>query len=365
MLRVMDNTELAIGRIRSLRMVHFYHIIKEDEFVEAVLAYYDRDKVINLCILDKHYDKLLDKLISVYESEKDSNWIIVDDYSKKILEAALDYDQTRYDEILDNFVQTDITPYAHAGYMKDFILPFVKYVIEQLYQMNGQKLLWNPVFRDWFGSGEISAMCEENKLLFPYKIKAVSAGLYSIDIGNVLMTGNKLNISISYKEDGLKLMLNSQDYPIEGYIKYIIINSEMFCIADISIGGKQIFTDSSKLEETDKIFDLTNTMESIRSRVWPELRAWKLPWGLEIYKKEDVTGYCFSNDACDYIYAVSYTDIDANDSTDYTIYNYAMCIYKNKISGENTQIDFCNLRYGARGYYKANLEGKYYLEQTE
>ena len=66
MLRYMNNRELAIAGIKSLRMVHFYQINKDNESIPAVMAYYDKDKLINLCVLDEDYERLLIYTFYIY-----------------------------------------------------------------------------------------------------------------------------------------------------------------------------------------------------------------------------------------------------------------------------------------------------------
>lgn len=348
MLRVMDNTELAIEEIKGLRMVHFYHIIKDNEFIEAVLAYYDKDKVINLCVLDKHYEKLLDRLWNLYEAEKDCNRIIMDDYSKQILEKSAEYDIEQYKNLTSGYSQIDEPMFPQSGYMKAYIVPVIRFVVNQLYVMSGQEPMWNPIGRDWFGSGEISAHCGDKKQIFPYRIKIVSEGLYSVDIGNVLMTGNNLNISIRYSEKGIELILLSTKHPMEGSIKYIFTNENLVCIADVSVEGKKVFSNVSPVDKLDN-----------------QAGVWKLPWEQVIRKTNSLIEYNYSCNDCDYSFVISYKDISANDKINYTIYNYAMSVFKSKRSDTRTQIHFCDLGYGTRGYYKANLEGKYFIEVME
>ncbi len=342
----MDNGEMAISQIKSLRMVHFYHIVKDNDYIDAVLAYYDKDKVINLCVLDKHYERLIDKIWNVYEQEKDSNQIILDDYSRKVLEGTLTYDICQYENLTKGYEKLDTPVFPQNGYMSNYVVPIMRFILNQLYVMTGQEITWNPVGRDWFGTGEISAHCGGKKTLFPYKITMMREGSYSVDIGNVLTMGNKLNLGIAFNEEGIELVIHSDKYPIYGSIKYLFAEDAMICIADIMIEGKRVFSDTSKVEKEQE-------------------SRWKLPWGQIVTKTDSLVEYSFSNDEIDCSYVISFDEIKPDDRITYTIYNYVMSVFKSKRTDSRTQIHFCEMGYRTRGYYKANLEGRYYIELME
>lgn len=345
MLRIMENTELIIEQMKSLRMVHFYNIARDDKYVEAILAYYDRDKVINLCVLDKYYEKLLDKIWHLYEVEKGSHWIILDEYSKKILEGAVKYDISHYDGLTRGFDQIESAQFPHSGYMKDFVVPIIRFVVGQIYSMTAQELMWNPIGKDWFGTGDISAHLGDKKIMFPYRITMISEGHYSIDIGNVLVTGNKLNIGLIFDEKGVEIKIASTKHPIEGSIKYLFAGEELVCIADISMNGKRVFSNTSSLEKNND--------------------SWMLPWEQMIHKTEESVEYSYSCNDSDYSYIISFNEIEANEMIKYTVYNYVISRFKSKKTDTRTQIHFCDMGYRTRGYYKANLAGNYYIEGME
>ncbi len=342
----MDNGEMAISQIKSLRMVHFYHIVKDNDYIDAVLAYYDKDKVINLCVLDKHYEKLLDKIWNVYEQEKGSNQIILDDYSRKVLEGAVTYDISHYENLTKGYVKIDTPVFPQNGYMNNYVVPIMRFILNQLYVMTGQEIIWNSFGRDWFGTGEIAGHCGEKKTLFPYRITMMGEGKYSVDIGNVLMSGNKLNIGMVFNEEGIELVIHSDKYPVQGCIKYLFAEDAMVCIADIMIEGKRVFSDTSKVEEEQE-------------------RHWRLPWGQIATKVDNLVEYSFSNDEIDCSYVISFDEIKPDEKITYTIYNYLMSVFKSKRTDSRTQIHFSEMGYRTRGYYKSNLEGSYYIELME
>ena len=370
MLRIMDNRELSIEKINSLRSVHFYHIYKDDQSIPAVMIYYDKDKVLNLCLLDEFYEKLLQKIWEVYEQEKDKNLIIIDEPSKWILENALLGDTKDYSEMIQNCTKIDEAVYNHRGYMNEIVLPVVKYLIEQLYGLTKQNILWNPVFRDWFGNGELSATIGDSRQVFPYKILCIREGIYEVEIGNVLTKSNKLTVSIAYKKSGVEIVLKSDKYKIDGSIKYIL-DHELVCIADISIDDKQVYTCAQKQECTPAKTDLTKQMANVfGDKPYSE---YILPWGQtfvftyedgsygDVVTTDGISAFVVKSDLSEYAYVMSYHDTVSKDKLNYTIYNYGIDIYKR---GDNSrQLHFCEMGYSARGCYKSAIAGDYYITE--
>lgn len=369
MLRIMDNRELAIEKICSLRNIHFYYIYKDDKSIPAVMVYYDKDKVINLCELDKHYEKLLQKIWEVYEIEKDKNYIIVDQLSKQILDNVLSTDIGVYNSVLSDCQKIEQPIYNHKGYMKEMIIPITKYVIEELYGLSEQDFLWNPISRDWFGVGEISATIGNDKCVFPYRISCMREGYYNVEVANVMKHGNKLEIGIVYKESGIEIAISGQIYKIEGTIKYIV-DRELVCLADIKIDGKQVYTCHDRL-----LCENANPEKYILPGCAID-DSWKeyiLPWGEvllfsckdleqdEFILTDGMTAYVSNEDATEHQYIISYKNTVSKDKMSYTIYNYSLDIYKR--GANEKQIHCCDLGFNSRGYYKTELLGSYYIDR--
>lgn len=367
----MDSEELSIGQIKSLRLVHFYHIVKDDESIPAVMVYYDRDKVVNLCMLDKNYDRLVEKIWEIYEAEKDTNWIILDDYSKNILDSAMAKEDVAYDRITEGYMPIDEPLCHHKGYAKTAVIPVVKYVIEQLYGMTEQKVLWNRMFRDWFGQGDLSATVGDRRMVFPYRMQCLEAGTYQVDTGNVLKDNDKLSIGICFKKNGIAISLKSS--LVKGFINYNLIDTRLICIADITLEGKRVCNISDVINESSSaVSDSVANITRVIAQGNGSRHIWKLPWGQELVLqysasengvgsvKDGTVSFVTITEEHNLVFSLSYRDIDIKNQVNYTIFNYALDIYENKVAKGYSQMHFYDMGYGSRGYYKSRLAGKYY-----
>lgn len=371
MLRYMDNRELAIAGIKSLRMVHFYQLIKDNESIPALMAYYDKDKLINLCILDEHFDKLLDKVLEVYARERGTGFLVADEYSDYILKSSVAQDTEVYNRLTGGCSEVKSPLYEHRGYMGDIVTPAVMFVIDELYGMSGQKLTWNPLKKDWFGTGEMSAMNDERMIHFPYRIICVREGLYRIETGNVLQNGNKMTIVLKYGRKGIEIEVKSSLYPVEGSINYMVSEESLVCVADVKIAGKQAYISNDPIMSSD-----ITLSEKIRERVnglMPERKNFLLPWGAKLLyqRKENTAGefmeaecviaYLAEADKGEYIYCMAYKDLWSDRQTGYSISDFALdMIIDNRVDG-HTQLHFCDMGYESRGYYKDKLENHFFI----
>lgn len=370
MLRYMDNRELAIAGIKSLRMVHCYQLVKDNESIPAVMAYYDKDKLINLCVLDEHYDKLLNKVLDIYAREQGSSFMVTDAYTKFVLEGAANTDESCYVKLTDDCSEINNPLYEHRSYMGDIVNPVIRFVINELYGMSGQKLLWNPLNKDWFGTGEMSAMNDEKKIHFPYKITCVREGLYRADVGNILMTGNRMAITVKYGGSGVEIEVKSSLYPVEGRISFVVADNQLTCLADVKIDGKQAYINNEHVALGE--VKLSEKMLTRVDKIMPERQCFLLPWGGKmLYRRElksengfneadCMVAYLAETDKSEYMYCLAYKELWSEKHAGYTIYDYAMdMMIDNRIDG-HTEVHFCDLGYESRGYYKDNLEGRYY-----
>lgn len=371
MLRYMNNRELAIAGIKSLRMVHFYQINKDNESIPAVMAYYDKDKLINLCVLDEDYERLLDKILDVYDEEKDSNGLLVaDPYSKFILDRAYNQDIGKYQNITEGASEVSSPLYEHKGYMGDTVVPVIKYIIDELYGMTGQKLVWNPLAKDWFGTGELSAINGERRIHFPYKITCVREGLYQIYVGNVLTTGNRMSLVIKYGEKGIEIELKSSQYKIEGSINYLVVEDQLRCIADVKIDGKQAYISNDSCQKEN--CKISEKMMNRLDRIMPSKVAWTLPWGAVLlfdknvkeengFKEAECIVAVVSNaDKNEHLYCLSYKELWSDKYVTYTIGDYALDMIIDNREDGHTQIHFCDMGYEARGFYKSKLANRFF-----
>ena len=247
----MDEVEISISAIKNLKMVHFYHISKNDSVLSAAMIQYDSDKMLNLSVLDKHYDEFVSMIFMVYEKEADERSIVADDYTRSILQTMKATDTGYYSRYMSKLELLSKPLYYHQSYMPYIAVPIIKYVIEQLYSIAGKKIFWNPLNSNWFGKGTLAASFENGeKHVFPYVLSNDEIGSYTVDIGNFFENRFFLNMKIRFDKDGIAITAQSDGAGIMCNMNYIIDTEgcELNSHCDIELKGKPVYNENAPIK---------------------------------------------------------------------------------------------------------------------
>lgn len=374
MYKYMDDVEIDISAIKTLKLVHFYHVLKEGKVIAAAMAHYDNDKVMNLCVLDKHYDEFVSSIFMVYENATNKDEIIMDDYSKSILDRAVSADTGYYDEYLKQLKEMEKPSFYHQSFMPYIVVPVIKYVIKELYGITGKKIDWNPIDNSWFGRGTLIATAAEGEATFPFVLTAIGTGKYNVRIGNFFTLRDSLEMRITYDHTGVHIEADSTGAEIEAKIDFEadIVNERFTETSAVSLNGKKVFMNVDELETVDMWGDISR-MDGLLELGDNESKLYKLPWGQYIFVNVNKTvepetdnqyvkiGYVTRNKERNNAFVFSYDEIkNPKAEASYMIFNYAMDVFEEKIFGEVVQVYFDPLGFRSRGFYKANLADRYF-----
>ena len=375
MYKYMDEVEISISAIKNLKMVHFYHISKNDSVLSAAMIQYDSDKMLNLSVLDKHYDEFVSMIFMVYEKEADERSIVADDYTRSILQTMKATDTGYYSRYMSKLELLSKPLYYHQSYMPYIAVPIIKYVIEQLYSIAGKKIFWNPLNSNWFGKGTLAASFENGeKHVFPYVLSNDEIGSYTVDIGNFFENRFFLNMKIRFDKDGIAITAQSDGAGIMCNMNYIIDTEgcELNSHCDIELKGKPVYNENAPIKQVQsigkesKIAELTEYDENSTS-------YYELPWGqyiaLETKRENDTEavikhvriGYSAFADERNNTFLLSFDEVSAGEEgKPYIVNNYALDIYEEKIFGQDIQVYCEPCRFRSRGFYKDKMADRYF-----
>lgn len=373
----MDDAQVDIQAIKKLKMIHFYHVVKDGDVLAAAMAHYDSDKVMNLCVLDKHYDEFIAKLFMVYEAEPDKDDIIVDGYSKAILGRAVSADIGYYDEYLKQLTELEQPLYYHQSYMPYVVVPIVKYLIKELYGITGKKIEWNNIENTWFGRGTLRATASDGEETFPLVLTAKAVGKYEIRVGNFFDLKHMLEIKLDFDYKGIKINAVSEGAGVDAKVEYLINTDARRVISDsqISLNGKVVYSNNEPVDGCNRWAD-NSKLDAITEFAEANTTYFKLPWGqyLVLENVKDVgeatlvekvrVGYITKTDERNNGLVISYDAISSIEGkAKYSIFNYAADIFEEKIYGEELQVYFDSLGFNSRGYYKTKMADRYFKMQ--
>ncbi len=389
MYRHMDETEIEIGRLSDLRMVHFYNLISKHDEVGAIAVYDDEDRQLNLCALDKHYDKLLEKVVTSYRTQDDRDLIVMDEETRTLLSAMLQEtpaaDSSHFwGDVPDAKIQK--TPQIDPGsYLDHMVIPILRYYIRELHHLFELPLEWKYLTSSWHGRGMLEGVANETAIHMPYRIARRKNGEYEILIGNYLGKTHRLSIRIVFERLALRAYFSCPAFGLNGYSTYAISTRERVVKekTSISVGGKVFYENADTLQAMKP-----DAREALFRKIGQEqltgffqtppetTEVVEFPWGHhwvfsvadrfdDALQKQDVeVGYLVMEDRYNIIRKQSFSHIVGRKNK---VELDARCacgdIFVRKDKASQLQIAFEDTGYGSFGSYKERYSGQYLIKE--
>lgn len=375
MYKYMDEVELNISAIKNIKMIHFYHLMRDSEMLSAAMVMFDSDKMINLCSLDKHYDEFISMIFMVYEKEAGKRKIMIDPYTETVLNGMKGVDTGYYEEFMKNNELLEKPHFYHQSYMPYIAVPVIKYVLEQMYSVAGKKIYWNPLEPVWFGRGTLTASFDSGeKQIFPFVLACEDAGEYSVIVGNFFENRYSLELTINYGKDGIEMRAFSKGAGALCNMFYKI-NSQEDDVAyhcDITLKDKPVYNENGILKAGDK-WPSGEKIDDILGTETKVSKFYKLPWGQYISvsqnikedEKTKVKSMCIGYNAFakerNNALVFCYDEVSSvEDNAKYVVNNSAMDIFEEKVFGQIIQIYCLPCGFRTRGFYKDKMADKYF-----
>ncbi|MBR6365515.1 MAG: hypothetical protein IKS10_05410 [Lachnospiraceae bacterium] len=391
MYRHMDETEIEIGRMSDLRMVHFYNLISKHDEVGAIAVYDDEDRQFNLCALDAHYDLLLEKVVTCYQRQTDRNLIVMDEDTRTLLEAMMQEGRTSEEPHFWGDVpkaKLMKTPRIDPGsYLDYMVIPILRYYVRELHHLFDLPLEWKYLTSSWHGRGMLEGSANETAIHMPYRIARRRSGEYDILIGNYLGKTHRLNIQIVFERLALRAYFSCPPLGLNGHSIYSISPRERIVKEKTSISvGEKVFYENA---ETVKALEPAQK-EALQERIAQEgltqffdtapetTEAVEFPWGHywvfsvadrfgDAMQKQDVeVGYLVMEDRYDIVRKQSFSHIVGKKNK---VELDARCacgdVFVRKDTKKQLQIAFEDTGYSSSGRYKEGYSGKYLVTEIE
>lgn len=372
MLEYMDNVELDVVAVKDLRMIHCYNLAGENGPVPGVMVYYGKDKVINLCQLDKCYDQLLSKVIERYEKEKDSHPIIIDDRTRNILEDICKKNDSYYTNLIEGYEEQALAICSHKGHIKNMLIPLLQFIINDLYSLEGKILEWNPISKEWYGRGELVALLNGDKKIFPYVVKQACEGDYDIVVSNLLKQFSETRLHIVYGKRGIEITVESLSNNINGKMGYILDadNSSLIYQVEIYQADKLVCHQDKEIVSQDVTKEETDIYRLL-DKIFTKPKEVALPWGQKIWLQTETDtendktvlnvniAYIMKSSDLTEVMIRSYSNLTESDKVSVEINRLWLDAYESN-GYEMTQLHFLDIGYESCGYYKEHLADRYY-----
>lgn len=379
MYKYMDEVEINISGIKDIKMIHFYHLMKDSRILSAAMVQFDTDKMINLCSLDKHYDEFVSMIFMVYERENGKRSIIMDGYTKSVLDGMMGADTAYYGRFANTTQLLERPMFYHQSYMPYIMVPVIKYVVGEMYSVAGKKIYWNPIEPVWFGKGTLSASYDSGeKQIFPYVLACEEAGKYSVFVGNFFEDRFSLDMTVEYAKEGIKIKAVSKGAGAFANMEFRIDteNRDVVTHCDITLKDKQVYNNNDVLKAEGK-WSRAEKIDEVCGYREDSAGFFKLPWGQYMVletttaEEENATvnsfriGYNAFSEERNNALIYSFDEVsNVGDDAKYVVNNSGLDIFEEKVFGKDIQVYCLPCGFRTRGFYKDKMADRYFRVKT-
>lgn len=287
----MDPNLITIYNIRNIESIKVWDLVQNSEgkrlVIPAIMIIYDGGKQLNLCAKDKYFDIYVKKVVEVYRDEKNNTLedaltdpfrlrskIEIDEYTRSILESGslekingiyrFYQDKESYDESL--MFQIDEVK---------SLINMVQYHIKRLFVNTDTNVTFNPEFSGFRDNYVMSGQINGVEHYFPFIYQKNSDNNYEFWINGLVNQNRPVRVSISFKKDGINVVVSIDGYELYEESSYSITNGTVKEIHDVTRKGITIGYKNNDLEMIPN--NPLSNLESLDEDI--NLKWYMLPWG--------------------------------------------------------------------------------------
>ncbi len=391
MFRLMEEQELEIRNIDDVSMIHIYGlfdlnpVMNKSEYYTysgsypGIAVFYSKNRLINLCVLDKYYDELVEKIFDYYRLAIDKSAILMDDNTRQLLEAGYDKDSVIFEYIKKDIVEEPVIA-ADSTLSKRFT-PMVLYFLEAYYKMLTVKFTVTGTKYGWRGSTLFHALQADKPVNVFFKVVKENDGLYAVNLSNFIVEGNSLLINIRFENLGLSVSAKSEYLDFSAYSAYSLLDGRLIEEHSVHCNGKELYAERKDIppfkkprfnSDMKKLLPkklVTDSQKEINTDS-DEFSIFRLPF--ELYYA--VISRAYDSNA---VTVKKYCGVYAFPQAGYSEERYWTCIYNSenkpavmtdnmlvqKLLTPDGQIQsgFLHTRGNSNGEYTDKLEGRYVI----
>lgn len=384
MYRVMDETEIIIRQMTDLRMVHFYNLAGDNNSADGVLSvavYYGVNGQLNLSVLDKHFDLLVEQIFCHYAKTENKASIIADANTRTILEqGVLKRDGEAWSKYLS--MEGNMEPkYQAITYFKGFLIPVVDYYLKQLYKMNGMEYRPYAYHLGWRNSCSIEGFVDGIVTKFLIHVEMLDECNYTVVVSNFIKTGATIEFHITYGLDVITVHFSSSYWSLDGDSRYYFENGKLMDASFVTMNGRPVYYETVECERVSDAGAKLQTIEKLVGAIDESMDCYLLPWGEAFVNKVSGTT------TRDYLYLLIDTNMGilhepfdcngmsmmrgwswrqiVNEEANIVVKTLAMAYDRLLTKDLEVQTHFLPAGTNSYGEYKEKLEDRYFYEDME
>lgn len=404
MYRFMDAEELEINQIDNLKMIHIYDLAgvsggatsagteststmkRQDKtkHITAMAVYYEDNKQKNLCVMDKHYNLLVERVLDLYSRCEEKSSIMMDPDTKKLIEQAFKgvgegvSPITKLGKKYSGMQGEDFPRYNKEAYIRVTTMPMVKYYLTELYSMLDMNIEFKDTEIGWHGNTVLLGIIGREEKKLPIKYSFESSTRFNIVVGNFLKDKCSITFNVNYKQQSMEVSFNSEDAGIVGESTFTFGDNSSISKTNIKVNDVTVYYKDMPVEEVSGDVLNKDYYKEFLDIDLANSKVYVLPWQTYHFCKMNTledgsiertdldTGYIDSNNDIVFVRQYAWSFI-SNQETGLSIKTGGVMMERLVPDTKQTllQTTFLPVGYYSGWDYKNKLENKYFYDEIK
>ncbi|MBO7630917.1 MAG: hypothetical protein J6S78_01135 [Lachnospiraceae bacterium] len=384
MLHRMTEEEIAIRKIKNLRMVSVYEftsaVPKEGEDhrditgksagCTAVTVLYGEGDQITLSELDPYFDELCERVLEVYAETKDKSSILLDDATRALLEAGASVREATFLDSFYAMTGSEIAQIHYDACLGRRFLPVVSYLVGELETLldDGGEVV-DRTF-GWRGRGTLVLRRRNGQTTHPLITERIGPDDYRVSVGDYPEIGENMQVDVSVQTERMEIAFAAERSDFTGRFQFRFLLPYMEMKVSVSRGGAEICYENNRYTAGEPEEPGEAEQKLLPDTGKPDV-VYHLPFGMKYVltdrqetsgdiRRDDYTRTLLYGEAA-YSETVSWS-IVRNTKTGVMIRKNNIRMMRSGFEDGRTQTYFDPIGAGAPGRYRTALAGRYFIQ---
>ena len=382
----MTEAEIAIRRIRDLRMVAVYEFTEatsrednrphgtdpEKDGCTAVTVLYGDNEQLTMSELDPYYEDLVTRLFEIYGQLDDTETVLMNAKTRELFDSGRYSEEEHYQRAFADRKSASMPAVPFDSLHNRMFLPLAEYVLKSGCELLGREASVVTTHHGWRGRGSVTLNSRGVDTLHPVEVIRVRDVEYSIHVGDWPEPADAIRIDFTADSGRVDVAFATMRGRLSGRFSYHFTEKGVEALYEATHENKQIYYDRETFAGEPYDPEVLGELNGLLPEGFHFPFVYRLPWGIlyAVAKEETTYRDVVKTDCCS---VLLFEDAGYSETMSWTIVENAksqVVLRKNSVRMERARL--ADGRYqtyfvpeiaGASGIYKNRLAGRYFLTE--
>ena len=380
----MTEAEIAIRRIRDLRMVAVYEFTEatsrdenrphgtdpERDGCTAVTVLHGDNEQLTMSELDQHYEDLVARLFELYSQMDDTDQVLMNAKTRELFDSGRYTEEAHYQRAFAERESVAMPAVPFDSLRIRMFLPLAEYVLKSCCELLNRKASIVTTRCGWRGRGSITMNSRGTDTLHPVEVTRIRDGEYRIRIGDWPEPADAVRIDFVTDSGRVDVAFATTRGRLSGRFGYHFSENGVEALYEATHEDTQIYYDRETFPGEPFDPEVFGETVGLLPEGFHFPFVYRLPWGVlytvakerSSYRDVVKTDYCsvLLFEGAGYSETLSWTIVN-NAKSQVVLRKNSVRMERARLSDGRYQTFFVPEVAGASGIYKNKLAGKYFL----